>query len=87
MIWEKAEELGRLIGQTSECKALRRAETILREDQETVQKLDTIQRLAKQVDEPGCRPAAQSDAQGCGGKKDDAGAAREQEKRSAPLAR
>lgn len=51
MIWEKAEELGRLIGQTSECKALRRAETTLREDQETVQKLDTIQRLAKQVDD------------------------------------
>lgn len=51
MIWEKAEELGRLIGQTSECKALRRAEATLREDQETVQKLDTIQRLAKQVDD------------------------------------
>lgn len=51
MIWEKAEELGRLIGQTPECKALRRAETSLRDDKETVAKLDTIQSLAKQVDD------------------------------------
>jgi cell fate (sporulation/competence/biofilm development) regulator YlbF (YheA/YmcA/DUF963 family) len=51
MIWDKAEELGRLIGQTPESKALRRAETTLREDQETVKKLDTIQTLARQVDQ------------------------------------
>lgn len=51
MIWEKAEELGRLIGQTQECKTLRRAEASLREDKETVAKLDTIQTLAKQVDD------------------------------------
>ena len=51
MIWEKAEELGRLIGQTPECKALRRAETSLRDDKDTVAKLDTIQSLAKQVDD------------------------------------
>jgi len=51
MIWDKAEELGRLIGQTPECKALRRAEAVLREDQETQQKLATIQTLARQVDQ------------------------------------
>ena len=51
MIWEKAEELGRLIGQTPECKELRRAESRLREDAETVKKLEAIQRLARQVDE------------------------------------
>jgi cell fate (sporulation/competence/biofilm development) regulator YlbF (YheA/YmcA/DUF963 family) len=51
MIWEKAEELGRLIGQTTECKELRRAETRLREDPDTVKKLETIQRLAREVDE------------------------------------
>jgi cell fate (sporulation/competence/biofilm development) regulator YlbF (YheA/YmcA/DUF963 family) len=51
MIWDKAEELGRLIGQTPECKALRRAEATLREDQETQQLLATIQTLARQVDQ------------------------------------
>ena len=51
MIWEKAEELGRLIGQTPESKALRRAESSLRDDKETVAKLDQIQTLARQVDQ------------------------------------
>ena len=51
MIWDKAEELGRLIGQTPEYQALRRAETALRDDQETVTKLDQIQNLARQVDQ------------------------------------
>ncbi|MGH7703922.1 MAG: YlbF family regulator [Gemmatimonadales bacterium] len=51
MIWDKAEELGRLIGQTPECKAIRRAETSLREDAETVRKLEAIQTLARQVDQ------------------------------------
>lgn len=51
MMWDKAEELGRLIGQTPECKALRRAEASLREDTETVKKLELIQRLARQVDQ------------------------------------
>ncbi len=51
MIWDKAQELGRLIGQTPEYQALRRAETNLREDRETVAKLDQIQRLARQVDQ------------------------------------
>jgi cell fate (sporulation/competence/biofilm development) regulator YlbF (YheA/YmcA/DUF963 family) len=51
VIWERAEELGRLIGQTQECKAMRRAETTLREDADTVAKLEAIQKLAKQVDD------------------------------------
>ena len=51
MIWDKAQDLGRLIGQSSEYQALRRAETTLREDKDTVAKLDTIQTLARQVDQ------------------------------------
>ena len=51
MIWDKAQELGRMIGQTPEYQALRRAETNLREDRDTVAKLDQIQRLARQVDQ------------------------------------
>lgn len=51
MIWDKAEELGRLIGQTPEYKALRRAETALRDDQDAQGKVELIQRLARQMDE------------------------------------
>ena len=51
MIWDKAQDLGRLIGQSSEYQALRRAETTLREDKDTVAKLDQIQTLARQVDQ------------------------------------
>ncbi len=51
MIWDKAEELGRLIGQTPEYKALRRAETTLREDSDAQAKVDLIQTLARQMDE------------------------------------
>ena len=51
MIWDKAQELGRQIGQSSEYQALRRAESSLREDKETVTKLDQIQTLARQVDQ------------------------------------
>jgi cell fate (sporulation/competence/biofilm development) regulator YlbF (YheA/YmcA/DUF963 family) len=50
VIWDKAQELGRQIGQASEYQALRRAESALRDDKETVTKLDTIQTLARQVD-------------------------------------
>jgi cell fate (sporulation/competence/biofilm development) regulator YlbF (YheA/YmcA/DUF963 family) len=50
VIWDKALELGRQIGQTAEYQALRRAEASLREDKETVAKLDQIQTLARQVD-------------------------------------
>ena len=51
MIWDKAEELGRLIGQAPEVKALRRAEAALRDDTDTQAKLQTIQTLARQVDQ------------------------------------
>ena len=51
MIWDKAQDLGRLIGQSAEYQALRRAETTLRDDKETVAKLDQIQTLARQVDQ------------------------------------
>lgn len=51
MIWEKAEDLGRMIGQTPEYKALRRAETALREDTDAQSKVDLIQKLARQMDE------------------------------------
>ncbi len=50
-IWEKAEDVGRLIGQTPEYKALRRAEGSLREDQDAQAKVDQIQTLARQMDE------------------------------------
>jgi cell fate (sporulation/competence/biofilm development) regulator YlbF (YheA/YmcA/DUF963 family) len=50
MIDEKALELGRLIGQSNEYQSLRRAEQTLREDQDTVAKLDRIQVLARQID-------------------------------------
>jgi cell fate (sporulation/competence/biofilm development) regulator YlbF (YheA/YmcA/DUF963 family) len=51
VIWEKAEDLGRMIGQTPEYKALRRAETALREDTDAQSKVDLIQKLARQMDE------------------------------------
>jgi cell fate (sporulation/competence/biofilm development) regulator YlbF (YheA/YmcA/DUF963 family) len=51
VIWDKAQDLGRLIGQSPEYQALRRAESTLREDKETVTKLDQIQTLARQVDQ------------------------------------
>ena len=51
VIWDKAQELGRLIGQSTEYQALRRAEGSLREDKDTVARLDQIQQLARQVDQ------------------------------------
>jgi len=51
VIWDKAQELGRLIGQSAEYQALRRGEAALREDKDTVAKLDRIQILARQVDQ------------------------------------
>ena len=51
MIWDKAQELGRQIGQSTEYQTLRRAESTLREDKDTVAKLDQIQTLARQVDQ------------------------------------
>ena len=51
MIWEKAQDLGRLIGQSPEYQALRRAESALRADEDTVRKLEAIQNLARQIDQ------------------------------------
>jgi cell fate (sporulation/competence/biofilm development) regulator YlbF (YheA/YmcA/DUF963 family) len=51
VIWDKAQDLGRMIGQSAEYQTLRRAEATLREDKETVAKLDLIQTLARQVDQ------------------------------------
>ena len=50
MLDEKAIDLGRLIGQSPEYQALRRAEQSLRADQEAVSRLERIQDLARQVD-------------------------------------
>jgi len=51
MIEEKAQELGRLIGQSSEYQALRRAEKTLQEDVETKTRLEKIDTLARLIDE------------------------------------
>jgi len=51
MIDDKAKELGRLIGQSNEYKALRRAETSLREDPDAQARLETISRLTREFDQ------------------------------------
>jgi cell fate (sporulation/competence/biofilm development) regulator YlbF (YheA/YmcA/DUF963 family) len=51
MIEDRALELGRLIGQSAEYQALRRAEQTLRDDSDTVSKLDRIQTLARKIDQ------------------------------------
>lgn len=51
MINEKAKELGRMIGQSEEYRALRRSESTLREDKDTVARLEAIQTMATQVDQ------------------------------------
>jgi cell fate (sporulation/competence/biofilm development) regulator YlbF (YheA/YmcA/DUF963 family) len=47
---EKAEELGRLLGQTDEYKALRRATEALREDQAVQKMLAEAERLAQEIE-------------------------------------
>ncbi len=51
MIEEKAQELGRLIGQSPEYQTLRRAEKTLQDDAETRGRLEKIDQLARQIDE------------------------------------
>ena len=51
MIDEKAQELGRLIGQSAEYQALRRAEKTLQEDPGTRGRLEKIEQLARIIDE------------------------------------
>lgn len=51
MIEERAQELGRLIGQSPEYQTLRRAEKNLQEDAETRARLEKIDQLARKIDE------------------------------------
>lgn len=51
MIEDKAQELGRLIGQAPEYQALRRAEQALRDDGEAQRRLETISRLTREFDQ------------------------------------
>ena len=50
MIDEKAQELGRLLGQTEEYKALKRASERLREDAESQKQLAEVERLAGEIE-------------------------------------
>lgn len=50
MLEDKAEELGRLLGQTDEYKALRRATEALREDQAVQKVLAEAERLAQDIE-------------------------------------
>ena len=50
MLEEKAEDLGRLLGQTDEYKALRRATDALREDQAVQKVLAEAERLAQDIE-------------------------------------
>lgn len=50
MIDEKAQDLGRLLGQSNEYQALRRAEQGLRDDAEAQQRLEAISRLTREFD-------------------------------------
>jgi cell fate (sporulation/competence/biofilm development) regulator YlbF (YheA/YmcA/DUF963 family) len=51
MIEEKAQELGRLIGQSPEYQSLRRAEKSLQEDADARERLEKIDQLARQIDQ------------------------------------
>lgn len=51
MIEDKAQELGRLIGQAPEYQALRRAEQALRDDIDAQKRLETISRLTREFDQ------------------------------------
>lgn len=62
MIEEKATELGRMIGQSNEYQALRRAEQDLKNDADTMGKLDQIQTLARQIDQIVSQGAMPDDA-------------------------
>lgn len=51
MIEDKAQELGRLIGQAPEYQALRRAEQALRDDGDAQRRLEMISRLTHEFDQ------------------------------------
>jgi cell fate (sporulation/competence/biofilm development) regulator YlbF (YheA/YmcA/DUF963 family) len=48
LIWEKARDVGRLIAQSDEYRAFRRASQALGEDRETVARLNRLQALEEQ---------------------------------------
>jgi len=50
MIDEKATDLGRMLGQSNEYQAMRRAEQGLRDDPEAQGRLETISRLTREFD-------------------------------------
>ncbi|HYX81712.1 MAG TPA: YlbF family regulator [Gemmatimonadales bacterium] len=50
MLEEKAEDLGRVLGQTDEYKALRRATETLRENQDVQKVLAEAERLAQEIE-------------------------------------
>lgn len=50
MIEDKAQELGRLLGQSDEYKALRRASERLREDAECQRQLGEVEKLAAEIE-------------------------------------
>ena len=66
MIEDKAKELGRLIGQSSEYQALKRASDALNEDKETVTLLQSMEKLrvdAQRAMAQGQRPTAEMEQQ------------------------
>lgn len=63
MIDDKAQELGRLIGQAPEYQALRRAEQGLRDDGEAQKRLETISRLTREFDQLMAQGQTPDDAQ------------------------
>jgi cell fate (sporulation/competence/biofilm development) regulator YlbF (YheA/YmcA/DUF963 family) len=63
MIDEKATELGRLIGQSNEYQAMRRAEQAMRDDTEAQGRLETISRLTREFDEMIARGESPSEEQ------------------------
>ena len=66
MIDERAQDLGRLIGQTDEYKALKRASERLREDSECQRLLAEMEKLAGEIEGAarlGCEPTPQQTQQ------------------------
>ncbi len=65
MIHDKAAELGRLIGQSEEYKALRRADDLVRDQDELKEKMDRLAQLAQAMEQTpldGEPPAEQIEA-------------------------
>jgi cell fate (sporulation/competence/biofilm development) regulator YlbF (YheA/YmcA/DUF963 family) len=66
MIEDKAKDLGRLVGQSAEYQAVKRASTALNEDTETVallQQMETIRTEAQRMIRAGQRPPAEMEQQ------------------------